>query len=168
MLPKRTSLAVLALLWWPALAPGLATDRQQPVYISADRVEINEQTGVSHYIGNVEFRQGSMQLEASEVFVYKDENALEKVVAEGRPVKFRQRPEDAEQDIRGSATRMEYDAGSATLYLAGDAHIWQANDEFSSDRIVYESEKDIVRANGGKDGNGRVRAVIHPKPKEGE
>lgn len=156
-------LALLAFLLLPAAVRALSADREQPVYISADRVEVDEKAGVSHYIGDVHMSQGSLHVDADTITVYKKGNTLSKVVADGKPTRFRQTPDNGGAEIRGQALHVEYDANSALLYLTHDAHVWQSKDEFAGEHIIYDSEKSTVHASGGA--GGRVHAVIHPKPK---
>jgi lipopolysaccharide export system protein LptA len=157
-------LLLLAFLVLPAGARALSTDREQPVYISADRVEVDEKAGVSHYTGDVQMRQGSLHVDADTVTVYKKGEELSKIVADGKPTHFRQKPDDGGAEIHGRALHLEYHADSALLYLTHDAHVQQAKDEFTGEHVVYDSENSTVHANGGDDG--RVHAVIHPKPKD--
>ena len=159
-------LALLALLVLPAGARALSTDREQPIYISADRVEVDERAGVSRYLGDVQMRQGTLHVDAETVTVYKKGDTLSRVVADGKPTHFRQKPDDGGPEIRGRALHLEYHADSALLYLTHDAHVQQAKDEFTGERVVYDSKKSTVHASGGD--NGRVHAVIHPKPKDGK
>ena len=145
---------------------ALDADRRQPIRIEADRVEIDEQKGTSTYTGSVQVRQGTLRLEAERVVVHRGREALERIVARGAPATFRQQPEGADYLIRGQARQLRYNAAAATVELTGEAHIWQGRDEFSGARVVYELERERVRAEGGAD-DGRVRAVIHPRQEDG-
>jgi lipopolysaccharide export system protein LptA len=150
----------------PAAAHALDSDRRQPIEIEANRVEIDERKGTSTYTGDVQVRQGTFQLTAARVVVRRGGEALERIVAHGNPATFRQQPEGADYLVRGQARELRYDAPGGTVQLTGEAHIWQGRDEFSGARVVYELERERVRAEGGE-GDGRVRAVIHPKQEEG-
>lgn len=150
-------LILLALLAGPAVA--LQSDREQPIRIQADRVLVDEARKVSTYEGNVELTQGTLHVTAERVEVLRSANGVERLVATGAPVTFRQRPDDSDDDIRGQAARVEYSAASALLELIGDAHLWQGRDEFSGPHISYESAANRVRA----EGKGRVQAIIHPQ-----
>jgi len=158
---KRASAAAVLLLA-PALALALASDREQPIRIQADRVVIDEKQRVSTYEGNVELVQGTLRVTAARVEVYRGEE-LERLVATGAPVTFRQQPDEG-KEIRGQSQRADYQARNSVIELTGDAHLWQGNDEFSGPRIVYDAERSLVRAEGQGKG-GRVNATIHPREK---
>lgn len=163
------TLCLLAgLLAAPTAALCLSTDRDQPMHIQADRVELDEKTGVSTYRGAVELSQGSLHLTADSLTVHRIGNKVERLVADGTPATFRQRPDNAVQDTHGQARHLEYRADDATIELSGQARLWNNGDEFSSARIVYDADQNRVRANGGESKDGRVHAIIHPRRKEGE
>jgi lipopolysaccharide export system protein LptA len=153
-LPLALSFALLA-----APVAALQSDREQPIHIQADRVTVDETSKISTYEGNVELTQGSLHVTAERVEVHRATEGVQRVVATGAPVTFRQRPDNAQEDVRGQAQRVEYTGDKALLELIGEAHLWQGRDEFSGPRISYESDKNRVQAAG----EGRVRAIIHPQ-----
>lgn len=167
MTRRALSLALLALA--PALAWGLSSDRQEPAYIQADRAELNDKTGVSRYHGDVVLDQGTLHVEAETLVVHRKDGALSRIIADGEPVKFRQLPDDAEAPMHGRALHVEYDAADEVVTLEGAARLWQAKDEFTGDRIVYDTASGVVQAEGGATAeDGRVHAIIHPKEEDGE
>lgn len=153
---KRLSLLVLMLLCAPLQA--LESDRSQPIELTADSVDIDEGKGLSIYRGDVDLRQGSMRVLADVVTVYQKERKPSQIVAEGRPVKFRQQSEEG--PVRGEARRVEYAVGSENLVLIGDAVLMQNNDTMRSDRIVYDRVKSVVKAGAAAQGKQRVRISI--------
>ncbi len=155
----RKSIALLLLVVLAGPASALESDRQQPIHIQADRVLVDETRKISTYTGNVELTQGTLHVTAEQVEVHRAEKGIRQLVATGAPVTFRQRPDGAEDDVRGQANRVEYYADKALVDLIGEAHLWQGRDEFSGPRISYESDRNRVRAAG----DGRVRAIIHPQ-----
>jgi len=162
----RFFLAIISLLW-ASQVPALSSDRDQPIHVEADRVEIDEQEKTSDYTGNVRLRQGSLQLRADRLAVHRSGDSVQLITARGRPATFQQRADENDAFIRGEANEVLYKAESGTIELRGNAHLRQDRDEFSGARIVYELERDRVRAEGGTD-NGRVRAIIHPKRENGD
>jgi lipopolysaccharide export system protein LptA len=157
-------LSALLLLCAPALALGLASDREQPIQIQADRVMIDERQRVSTYEGGVELSQGTLRVTAARVEVHRGEE-LERVIATGSPVTFRQQPDEGEE-IRGQSQRVDYQAAKSIIELTGEAHLWQGKDEFSGPRIVYDAVRSLVRAEGQGGSGGRVSATIHPRNKD--
>jgi lipopolysaccharide export system protein LptA len=155
-------MAVLGLILLPGAAPALETDREQPILVEADGVEINDRSGVSTYTGNVVIRQGSIRIEADRVTVHQKQPESDKVIAEGDPVRFQQQPDDGEL-IKGRARRAEYQVDSELLYLVGDAWLSQGSDSFASDRITYDRGRALVKAGASAQGKQRVRVTIEPR-----
>lgn len=165
---RQTSAFVLTLLLaWPAVVAALSSDREQPIHIEANRVELDERARTSTYTGSVQLRQGSLRLEADRLVVHRGEQSVQRMVAQGQPATFRQRADDSDTLIRAQADTMLYRADAGTFELTGDAHLWQGRDQFSGARIVYELERERVRAEGGAD-DGRVRVIIHPEQEGAE
>lgn len=150
-------LALLLMLAGP-VALALESDKEQPIELAADSVDIDESKGVSIYRGDVDVRQGSMQLRADVVTVHHNKRKPSKVVAEGRPAKFRQ--SSTKGPVKGEARRVEYEVGSENLVLIGDAVVVQGKDSMRSDRIVYDRVKSVVKAGAAAKGKQRVRITI--------
>jgi lipopolysaccharide export system protein LptA len=153
------SLGLLALLAGPVQA--LQTDKDQPIMVEADSVEINDATGVSTYQGNVIIRQGSIKIQADKVQVHQARGDARKVIADGSPVKFEQQPDEGKL-VRGEARRAEYEMDGEILYLIGEAELHQGNDSFRSDRITYDRGRAMVKAGASAEGKERVRMTIEP------
>ena len=58
---------------------------------------------------------------------------------------------------------MVYLVSNQTITITGNARIEQINDKFSGETIVYEMDRAVVKATGGKQ---RVKMVIQPKGKK--
>lgn len=154
----------LLLCCLPWLAWALASDQHQPIYMEADSVDIDEESGLSIYVGNVQVTQGTMRLLADKVTVYRVEKEIERIVAEGKPVKYRQQMDNDSQEVQGQAQTMEYFVTDERLYLIGEALLTQGRDNFRSDRITYFRHRSLVKAGASAKGKERVRAVINPRP----
>lgn len=156
---KAMMLAIAASLL-SGVAHGLSGDRDQPIHIQADRVELDERNKVSTYQGNVVLTQGSIRLQAEQLVVHRDGEGVGQIVADGDPAEFRQRPDDG-AEIVGQAQQLRYTASDSRVQLIGDARLTQGEDLFAGPRIVYDTERSLVRA-GSESGEGRVRAIINP------
>ena len=168
MTRPANSLALLALLL-PVTVAALTSDRDKPAYIEADRAEFNDKTGIGRYEGSVVLNQGTLHVEANTLVVHRNGGALARVIAEGEPAEFRQLPDDSELPMHGRALRVEYDVTRSVVILEGEARVWQGQDRFTGNRIVYDTAAGTVQAQGGEAGDdGRVRAIIHPKKENGE
>ena len=156
---------ILALmLLAPLSASALSSDKQQPIRIEADSVVIDDGKGTAVYKGNVHYTQGSTRLDADQVTVYSaDRHKVDKVVADGAPAEFRQRPDNQEQDMRGQAGHIEYYADEQRVVLEKDAHLWQGKNEFAGSRIEYDMTKETVKALKSDNDENRVQVIIQPR-----
>jgi len=164
---QRNARAVLLLLGLGFVggAQALSSDKQQPLTIEADTVEIDDKAGVSVYQGNVVAVQGTLELKADTVTIYSPKREIDKVVAVGNPARYKQRPDNKTEDVRAKAQRMEYYADKGKLILLEGGHLWQGKDEFSGNRIEYDTRQDVVNASMSSTGKERVRIIIQPREK---
>jgi len=169
MQSKLKLLLLMILFMLPGTVMSLSTDKDKPMEIEADRVEIDDKTGHSTFRGNVKITKGSIRLNAQTVVVYESNGELDKVIASGAPVYFRQRPDGKPDDVIAEANRIEFYSRKNLIYLINKARIKQENDSFSGDRIEYDTLRSVIlaksvpSASGG--GGGRVKITIQPKKK---
>jgi len=167
----RVLAAVLWLMLGAAQVQALPGDQNQPIEIEADGVEIDDGRNVSVYSGNVEIRQGSMQLWADQVTVHHAASRQpQRIVAVGEPARYRQMVEKDGEQVKARALRIEYDAGSEEILLLDQAVLSQGKDSFRSDRILYDRNKAVVKAGksvakGAAGRSERVRITIDPAGK---
>ena len=159
---RPTLLAILLLSCCAPQAMALTSDKNQPIDIVADSVDIDEAHGTSTYSGHVEINQGSIRLQADQVVVEHHPGQPRKINATGAPAKFRQLPDGSKEYITGTARQLLYQLDSEELILNGDAQLNQGKDRFHSDRIVYDRVKSIVKAGAAAQGKERVRVTIQP------
>jgi lipopolysaccharide export system protein LptA len=148
-----------------APAHALEADRDQPFKISAVSVEIDEKTGTALYRGNVVVKQGSVRIEADRLEVRMEKKRVGVVIATGKPVRMRGRLDDRPDELLANAERLVYRVALRELDLSGNAWIRQGTDEFHAHQIHYGLNDKRLSAVGKDAGDGRVRAIIHPKPK---
>lgn len=164
---KRALLGcVIGLLWLPLPARALSLDRNQPINIEADRATLHEKSGYSTYRGNVHLRQGTLHLTGDTMTVEMQDDRIEKIVLTGNPATYVQRPDDSDQDQHAEAGRIEYYAREERMILLDNARIWQLeNEQFTSERIVFNLADNTVNAGGGSNGD-RVRITLQPRKSE--
>ncbi len=155
----------LALALIPALAAALPEDRNQPIQLEARSGEINQQTGVSVYQGNVVISQGSMRLNADVATIHVKDGGFQRMEATGNPVNLRYQPTVDKPEILGTSQRVEYDVVSAKVIMSGNARLTQGQDVFTGDRVEYDLKSDVVRARGAGD-KGRIQFTIQPQPQK--
>lgn len=167
---KRGRMSVLlllvcsfVLLGLPGVTFALPEDRQALIFIEADSVEIDDAKGVSIYKGNVQFTQGTTRLTADEARIFTEDRKIKRMVATGKPARYRTRPEDMEEDLVAEALTIKYFADTDTYEFHEEAHVWQAGNEFFGAFISYDATRDIVHARKDKSGRGRVHVILQPK-----
>ncbi len=142
------SVVMAACLVYPAAA--LKTDRNQPATLDADEFDLDFQTGVRTYRGNVIYQQGTIRLYADELVAYIKDDKLERAVARGNPAKFSQRPDDSETDVVGVALRIELDDVKQIVILQDRAKVTQDANTITGKRIEYDMVKEKVKVRSGK------------------
>ena len=142
---------------------ALSTDKDQPVSIEADSVDIDEAKEIAIYRGNVILIQGSINLNAEKVVVYNFQSDNSHIVATGEQVKFSQRPDNSEELIKGRANKAEYGINSTKLELTGKAVLVKGKNTFKNDKIIYDRVKALVKAGTSAKGKERVKITIGPK-----
>lgn len=147
---------------------ALRSDREQPIDIRADRVEINEKEEVSQYIGNVNLKQGTLNIKADKITVYLDNGKLTRIVIKGNPATFKQKPEDNKDVVTSKARHMEYFASKEHLVLKDNAQVIQGANRFQGDFIEYDTLNSTVKAKKGEGSDSRVHAIIQPAKSDPE
>ncbi len=131
-------------------ALALESDRSQPATLDADEFELDFQTGVRTYRGNVVYQQGTIRLYADEIVAYFKDDTLERVIARGNPAKFSQRPDKAETDVVGVALRIEMDDKRQLVTLQDRAKVTQNSNVITGKKITYDMVTDKVNVRSGK------------------
>lgn len=152
-----------------------SADREQPVNLEADRVEMDDTRKEATFQGNVTLTQGTLMIKADKIIVKQDESGFQYGIAYGKPAHFRQKREGFDDYIEGFSERLEYDGRADKVQMFTNARIQRGGDEVRGDYISYDATTEFFQVVGGgktaaTPGNpqGRVRAVIQPKPKPGE
>jgi len=162
---KTVSTLVLSLLLGLAALPAwpLASDRNQPIRIESDRLEIDETRRESRYSGHVQMQQGSLRIQADSIrFIFDENNDLIRLEIEGRPARLEQSGDDG-LPLTGQALRIVYHNREAMLELVGEARLQNGSDLIESERIRFNIETSALEAGDPEASeNGRVRMVIQP------
>lgn len=154
------ALTLIALAALSSVCLGAPQDRNQPIYLEADRVEMDDVKGISVYTGAVKVSQGTMLLRGDKVVVYTQNREPARYVASGAPAHFEQQPKAQQAAIVATARELDYNVKTETLELRGGARLTQGRDSFEGERMSYDSARSLVTAAGGS--GGRIRMVIQP------
>ncbi len=167
------ALSALALCLLPfsgALAER--ADRDKPVNLEADRVTVDDIKQVATFEGNVVLTQGTLVIRGNRMVVQQDGDGFKTGIAYGNLASFRQKREGFDEYVEGYAERIEYDSKAEKVQMFNRAHIKRGNDDVRGNYISYEAQTEFIRVTGGgkqaasaNNPEGRVRAVIQPKPK---
>lgn len=159
ILPR--ALFLIPLLVVAPWALAVDNERQLPVNLRADRIDIDQKKGLSLYRGHVLFSQGTLRLTAARAEVQNRANVIETVTAEGQPVTFRHRPEGLTEFIEGEASRAVYHALTRQVDLYGMVQVQRGRDLFRSAVLHYDIENQSMI---GESANGRrVYAALVPR-----
>lgn len=155
-----TFAALMALLPVAALAQaaaislgGGAHDASQPVEVSADALEINQEDGSALFTGNVVVVQGAVRLAAEEVRVLYStgegggSGTIDTIRATGG-VTLVTATEAAE------SSEAEYSVASGDIVMTGDVLLTQGANTLAGDRLVVDLEAGSGRMEG------RVRTIF--------
>ena len=164
-------LSVLALL--PAPAAAERADRDKPVNLEADRVTIDDAKQIAIFEGNVVLTQGTLQIRGNRMEVRQDKEGFKQGTTWGGPASFRQKREGYDEYIEGWAERIEYDGRTEVMQMFARAQLKRGQDEVRGTYISYDARSEFFQVTGAPKTaasssapEGRVRAVIQPKPKE--
>ncbi|WP_172597603.1 lipopolysaccharide transport periplasmic protein LptA [Sulfuriflexus mobilis] len=166
---KFYSSILLLCLLLPLPALALKSDKDQPMNIEADRVDIDDEKGISTFRGNVVITRGSILIKGNVVIVYRDKNKdLDRVHATGKRAHFQQRPDNKPDDVIAEGRELFYDAVKEILIVRREGEVIQGGDVFQGEHIVYDTRRDLVEARGGgEDGKkGRVQMILQPSKKD--
>jgi lipopolysaccharide export system protein LptA len=165
---KRTIISCCWLFLVYCYSPGLLaleSDADQPINIDSNTATYDDGTATSTYTGNVISVQGSIRVNSDKLVVYFVEGEADKLVFTGNKAKFKQTPNEGEDDITGEALTGEYYPKKNLLVLIDQATVWQGNATYTSDLIEYDSKRSIVKAGEKSSDAKRVHVLLQPKQK---
>lgn len=143
-------------------ANALEEDANQPVTIESNSGFYDDKKGLSIYTGNVIVIQGSLRMDADKVVVYMENREIQKLVATGKPVKFKQTPAEGKDEVHGHAMIVEYYPQTRLLIMINEAVVWQGKNSTASERIEYDRISEVVKAGGSGSPGQRVHVILQP------
>ena len=153
--------ALLMLLWAPAIGFAVpVVDAEQPMHIRAQAAEFDHWNGRAVYLGEVEVRQGTLQVTGERMTVHYLDARLVRVTASGEPARYQQGSAPAGSLVRASASLITYHPGEARIELAGEARLAQAKNDVAGEIIHYDIASGIVDA--AATGQEPVRVILRP------
>lgn len=170
----RATASVLGLaLAMPATVSAERADRDKPINIESDRLLVDDAKKISTFEGNVVVTQGTLIIRGDRMIVRQDASGFSHATAFGNRAYFKQKREGVDEYVEGWADRMEYDGKAERVELFVHAEIHRGEDQVRGNYISYDQVTEFYQVfGGGKKGatpgnpEGRVRAVMQPKPKD--
>jgi lipopolysaccharide export system protein LptA len=124
--------------------------------------------------GRVVLTQGTLIIKADRLTLRQDKEGFQYGVASGNLATFRQKRDGANEYIDGEAERIEYDGRADRVQFFERARLRRdTGDDVRGNYISYDSRTEYFTVQSAKDAraqgaDGRVRAVIMPKKREGD
>ncbi|MDE3738443.1 MULTISPECIES: lipopolysaccharide transport periplasmic protein LptA [Pseudomonas] len=155
-----------------AAAWALPTDREQPIRVQADSAELDDKQGVAVYRGNVVITQGTLKITGDTVTITQDSNGdVEVFTSVGKPAYYEQKPAVDKEIVKAYGLTIQYFAANERIILLDQAKVIQEGNTFEGEKIVYDTQRQIVNAGRATGSNvttprPRIDMVIQPKKKE--
>ncbi len=161
-----TKLILFFAMLFSANSFAKTTDKDAPVHIEADQLEMRERDNISIYNGNVKITKGSMKITGDKIIIKNRDGRLYRIKVDGKPATFYQL-NDLDEAISAESYFMDYQATSGLLELKEKALLLKNKNRFSSEHIIYDTLKDIIKAGNHNSPNPaqapRVKITIHPE-----
>jgi len=131
-------------------------NKKDPIYITADWMEVDQKKSSITYKGHVVTIQNDMTMRSETLTAYYDPEMkqMKQIVAEGKV--------NATQGARvATGDKAVFDDQAKTVTLTGSPVMRQGNSQVSGVKVVYFIEQDKAIAEG--DGKVRVQVTIFPE-----
>ncbi len=149
----------------PSTLLAASGDKEQPIQVEADKLEIRDDDNISTYSGNVRLIQGSMLIHSDRLVIHFDDNKdLVLMEMTGNPATFRQLNDD-NQEMLGQADKLSYHELESLLIFQDNARFESNGDTIEGSIIRINTENDHIEA-ASPEPDERVRVVIQPKSKK--
>ena len=139
---------------------GFEFNKKDPIYISADWMEVDQKQNTITYKGRVVAVQADMTMRSEALTAYYDAELkqMKQIIAEGKV--------NVTQGMRvATGDKAVFDDKAKTVTLTGSPVMRQGNNQVSGSKVVYYVEQDKAIAEG--DGKIRVQATIFPEELKG-
>ena len=170
---RRTAPLLFALLLLIPYTDTRAETAAEKIFIHADHMQLNIESGHSVYTGEVKISQGKLVLTGSKVTIEQGEDEIERITVLGQPARYDHITENGEP-IEAESEHMVYTSSQNKLVMTGNARLKQPDHQVSSQKIIYDTLKNIVIAGDRKsqsdnkdpDKKERVSITLTPKKQE--
>lgn len=154
-----------------AAAWALPSDRDQPIRIQADSAELDDKQGVAVYRGDVIITQGTLKITGDTVTITQTASGdIDVFTSVGKPAYYEQKPAVDKEIVKAYGLTIQYFASNERIVLIDQAKVIQEGNTFEGEKIVYDTQRQIVNAGRATGSNvsaprPRIDMVIQPKNK---
>lgn len=158
--------ALLLVLPLAAMAQNTSSQPQAPIEVEADRLDLDQRAGTAVYTGDVDIRQGPMQLRGDRVEIQRnDAGELSRAIATGERAYLRHQGEGQDGPMEGWGRRVIYHVAERRVELIDQAELTQNDDRFTGGRLEYFIDREVVQARSDVEGSQtqRIRMTLQPE-----
>ncbi|WP_373753299.1 lipopolysaccharide transport periplasmic protein LptA, partial [Neisseria weixii] len=119
MMLKIFKAAALSALMISAPAFALQSDSRQPIQIEADQGSLDQANQTTTFSGNVIIKQGTLNINAANVTVSRNDKGEQLMKANGSPVRFSQQLDSNKGTVNGQGNQVEYASATGLVTLTG-------------------------------------------------
>ena len=154
-----------------AAAWALPSDREQPIRIQADSAELDDKQGVAVYRGDVIITQGTLKITGDTVTITQTASGdIDVFTSVGKPAYYEQKPAEDKEIVKAYGLTIQYFSSNERIVLIDQAKVIQEGNTFEGEKIVYDTQRQIVNAGRATGTNlsvprPRIDMVIQPKNK---
>lgn len=155
----------------PFSVQALSSDREKPMYCSADSVVIDQNSDISILTGSVKVTQGSVEVLGDVITIYTKDKKVVKLVSVGN--KKQQAYYTEEEDhgkglVKAWADTISYQTDPDIVKLENNVKITRPDEVFTGKFIQYDKQKQRIDAHGDPKHMKQVEIVLQPKPKNSQ
>jgi lipopolysaccharide export system protein LptA len=146
----------------PSALQGFSTNRNEPVAIEADNLELRDKDKIATFTGNVQVTQGDTQLKARQLVVhYEGTGADAQPGAQGQIRRLEARGNVAvrQKDQVATGDAATFDMRSNTVTISGNVTLTQGRNVLKGERVVVDLKNGVSRIEAGSQ---RVQGLFVP------
>lgn len=153
---------------------ALPSDRDQPIRVQADSAELDDKQGVAVYRGGVVITQGTLKITGDTVTITQDANGdIDVFTSVGKPAYYEQKPAADKDIVKAYGMTIQYYASNERIVLIDQAKVIQQGNVFEGEKIVYDTQRQIVNAGRATGSNvstprPRIDMILQPRKKAGQ
>ncbi len=158
---KLLHLSLFALTLAAPNVYALSSDSEQPVYIDSDSQQLDMKSNQVTFIGDVNLKQGSININADKVIVTRNavNGEIEEIQGFGKPATFSQLTDDG-KTLYGEADDLHYQLVDDRLIMTKNAMLSQDGSIIRGSKITYQIASQKLVADS--DSSERVSTVLQP------